>query len=88
MTTNYGSPITGTLTATTAVVSMIGYQIPATLALNSTDSSKGVAFSLDGVNYYPTTPTGTTTGQLYYVLTFPVKSVRFSGAINDTYSIL
>jgi hypothetical protein len=88
MTTNYGSPITGTLTATTAVVNVVGIQIPASIALNSADAGKAIAFSFDGTNYYTATPTGSMTGQIYYTLPFPVKTVKFTGAINDTYAIL
>jgi len=88
MTTNYGSPITGTLTGTTASVNVVGFQIPASIALNSADSSKAISFSFDGVHYYTATPTGSMTGQIYYVLNFPVKTVKFTGVANDTYSIL
>ena len=89
MTTNYGSPINGTLTGSTAIVNAVGIQLPATLILNSTASGKAIAFSLDGTNYYPAvTPTGSITGQLYYVLNFPVSKIEFTGAVNDTYSIL
>lgn len=88
MTTNYGSPITGTLTATTKTVNVVGLQIPASIALNTTDSGKKISFSIDGTVFVDVTPTGTPTGQIYYVLNFPVKSIKFTGAINDTYTIL
>lgn len=88
MTTNYGSPISGALTATTAVVNTVGIQIPASIALNSADSGKAIAFSFDGTHYYTATPTGSMTGQIYYVLNFPVKNIKFTGAIADTYTIL
>jgi len=88
MTTNYGSPITGTLTGTTATVNVVGTQIPASIALNSADSTKAIAISFDGTNYYTVTPTGSMTGQIYYVLAFPVKSIKFTGVANDTYTVL
>jgi len=46
--------------------------------------------SLDGgTTYYAAvTPTGTETSQIYYVLNFPVTTVKFTGAVADTYSIL
>ena len=88
MTTNYGSPITGTLTGTTATVNVIGIQIPASIALNSADAGKAIAFSFDGTKYYTVTPTGSMTGQIYFTLPFPVKTIKFTGAAADTYSIL
>ena len=89
MTTNYGSPITGALTATTAIVNVVGIQIPASIALNSTDGSKAIQFSFDGTAYAAAvTPTYTPTGQIVYVLNFPVKTIKFTGAIADTYTIL
>lgn len=88
MTTNYGSPITGTLAATTAVINVVGIQIPASVALNSVDGSKAIAFSFDGTKYYTVTPTGSMTGQIYFTLPFPVKTIKFTGAIADTYTIL
>jgi len=88
MTTNYGSPINGALTATTAIVNVVGIQIPASIALNTVDSTKAIAFSLDGTHYYTATPTGSMTGQIYYILPFPVKTIKFTGAIADTYTIL
>lgn len=88
MTTNYGSPVKGTLTGATATVTFPNTPIPATLVFNST-TTPTIQFSLDGTNFYPAvTPTGTMTGQIYYVLNFPVASVKFTGATNDTYAIL
>jgi hypothetical protein len=90
MTYNYGSPITGTLTGATAIVSTpaSAIQYPATVVFNST-TTPTIQFSLDGTNYYPAvTPTGTITGQIYYVLNFPVAKIKFTGAANDTYAIL
>jgi len=88
MTTNYGSPITGILITTTAIVNVVATQYPMSIALNTTDSGKKIEFSFDGANYYTATPTGSMTGQIYYVLNFPVKTVKFTGVANDTYSIL
>ena len=86
---NYGSPITGTLTASTAVVLVNNLQLPATLVLNSTEGGKAIALSVDGTTFFPSiTPTATKTGQLYFVLTFPVLGIQFTGAADDTYSIL
>jgi hypothetical protein len=90
MTYNYGSPITGTLTASTKIVAIpvttVSY--PATIVFNST-TTPTIAFSLDGITFYPTvTPTGSKTGQIYYVQTFPVAAIQFTGAISDTYAIL
>ena len=90
MTYNYGSPITGTLTGTTLEVLVPNLVYPATIVLNSADASRGIQLSLDnGVTYYAkVTPTGTATGQIYYVLTFPVTKIKFTGVADDTYSIL
>lgn len=86
---NYGSPIKGTLTATTANVAVTQLNFPSTLVMNST-SSPTIKLSLDGgTTFYPAvTPTGTETGQIYYVLNFPVTNILFTGAIGDTYAIL
>jgi hypothetical protein len=91
MTTNYGSPITGTLDATgSTVVNVTGLLTPnSTLVLNSSDGGKAMAFSLDGGTlFYEITPTGTQNGQLYFVLSFPVTNIGFSGAEGDTWAIL
>jgi len=88
MTYNYGSPIKGTLTAATAIVALPNVMNPLTVVFHST-TSPTIQFSLDGTNFYPAvTPTGSMTGQIYFVLTFPVAALKFTGAINDTYSLL
>ena len=88
--TNYGSPITGTLTGTTATVAVNIVQVPATLVLNSTQGGRTIQFSFDnGTTFYPAvTPTYSETAQIAYVLNFPVTTIKFTGAANDTYSIL
>jgi len=90
MTYNYGSPITGTLTETTLEVLVPNLVYPATIVLNSSDETRTIQFSLDnGVSYYgAVTPTGTATGQIYYVLTFPVTEIKFTGVTDDTYAII
>ena len=89
---NYGSPISGTLTGTTATVAISPTNVafPATLVLNSAAGGRAIQLSLDnGSTFYgAVTPTGTETSQIYYVLTFPVTTVKFTGAANDTYTIL
>jgi len=87
---NYGSPITGTLTGTTATVAIPILVYPATIVLNSAAGGRTIQLSVDNGNtfYSAVTPTGTETGQIYYVLTFPVTTIKFTGAANDTYSIL
>ena len=85
---NYGSPINGVLAEATAVRSVPNLVYPATIVFNST-TTPTIQFSLDGTNFYPAvTPTGSMTGQVYYVLNFPVASLKFTGAVNDTYTIL
>ena len=90
MTYNYGSPITGTLTDTTATVSIPALVYPATIVLNSAADGRAIQLSLDSGATFLTavTPTGTATGQIYYVLTFPVTTIKFTGVASDTYSIL
>ena len=90
MTYNYGSPITGTLTTTTAIVALPNLVYPATLVLNSAAGGRAIQLSLDnGTTFYgAVTPTQTETGQIYYVLNFPVTTVKLNGAVADKYSIL
>lgn len=90
MSYNYGSPITGTLTGTTAVVNVPNVVYPASLVLNSAAGGRAIQFSFDGgVTYYAAvTPTYTETSQIVYVLNFPVTTVKFTGAAADTYRIL
>ena len=91
MTTNYGSPITGTLDATgNTVVNVTNLLTPSsTLVLNSNAEGAAMAFSVDsGTLFYDITPTGTQSGQKYFVLTFPVTSIGFAGAEGDTWAIL
>ena len=87
---NYGSPITGTLTDTTATVALPVLSFPATLVLNSADAGRAIQLSFDsGATFYTAvTPTLSETGQLVYALTYPATTVKFTGAANDTYSIL
>jgi len=87
---NYGSPIKGTLTSTTAMVTVPNLVYPASIVLNSSAGSRAIQFSFDGgTTYYPAvTPTYTETGQIVYVLNFPVNAIQFTGAANDTYTIL
>lgn len=90
MTYNYGSPITGTLTGTTATVALPVLSFPATLVLNSANAGRAIQLSFDsGATFYPAvTPTLSETGQLVYALIYPATTVKFTGAANDTYSIL
>jgi len=92
MSYNYGSPISGTLTGTTATVAIpvTAVVTPTTLVLNSSAVGRAIQLSLDNGATFLTavTPTGTATGQIYYVLNFPVTTVKFTGAASDTYSIL
>jgi len=91
MQTNYGSPIIGTLDATGSVaVNVTGILTPSsTIVLISSAVGAAMAFSVDGGDsYYNITPTGTKTGQMYFVLTFPVTNIGFSGAEGDTWAIL
>jgi hypothetical protein len=84
----YGGVITGTLTGATAVVIVNNLKPISTIVFNST-TSPTIQLSLDGTTFYPAvTPTGTKSGQIYYVLNFPVAAIQFTGATNDTYSIL
>jgi len=87
---NYGSPITGTLTTTTAVVQFPNEPMPASIVLNSASGSRAIQFSFDnGTTFYPAvTPTYSETGQIVYVLNFPVTTIQFTGAVNDTYAII
>ena len=90
MTYNYGSPITGTLTGTTATVALPVLAFPATLVLNSANGSRAIQLSFDnGTTFYTAvTPTLSETGQIVYALTYPATTVKFTGAANDTYAIL
>ena len=91
MTTNYGSPIIGNIDATgSAVVKVAGILTPSsTLVLVSSAQNAAMAFSVDGGDsYYDITPTATKTGQMYFVLTFPVTNIGFSGSEGDTWAIL
>ena len=87
---NYGSPITGTLTATTAVVPVPFNVTVASIVLNSSAGGRAIQLSFDGgVSYFAAvTPTFTATGQIVYTLSFPVTAIKFTGAISDTYAIL
>ncbi len=87
---NYGSPITGTLTSTTVVVTFPNEPMPASIVLNSASGTRAIQFSFDnGTTFYPAvTPTYSETGQIVYVLNFPVTTIQFTGAVNDTYAII
>lgn len=85
----YGARINGTLIAATFIATVNNLKPISTVVFNSS-TSPTIQFSLDGgTTYYPAvTPTGTETGQIYYVLSFPVTNIKFTGAIGDTWSIL
>jgi hypothetical protein len=90
MSYNYGSPITGTLTGTTATVGLPILSFPATLVLNSAAGGRAIQLSFDnGTTFYAAvTPTLSETGQIVYALPYPATTVKFTGAANDTYAIL
>jgi len=90
MTFNFGSPITGTLTTTTAVVAVPNTPVPLSVVLNSQAGGRAIQFSFDnGATYYAAvTPTYTEATQIVYVLTFPVTNIKFTGAAADTYSLV
>lgn len=90
MSYNYGSPISGTLSGTTATISLPALVYPATLVLNSSNGSRAIQLSFDnGSTFYTAvTPTLSETGQIVYALTYPATTVKFTGANGDTYSIL
>jgi hypothetical protein len=90
MTYNYGSPVVGTLTGTTATVTLYNAPYPLTLVLNSSAGGRAIQLSFDnGDTYYTAvTPTLTEVGQIVYALTYPATTVKFTGAANDTYTIL
>jgi hypothetical protein len=87
---NYGSPLTGTLTGTTATVALPTLYYPATLILNSSAGGRAIQLSFDSGTTFMTavTPTLTATGQIVYALPYPATTVKFTGAAADTYSIL
>jgi hypothetical protein len=79
----------GKLTGTTAVVNMPNTPVPVSVVLNSTAGGRAIQFSFDGTTFYPAvTPTYTETSQIVFVLQFPVSTIQFTGAANDTYSII
>jgi len=90
MTFNFGSPITGTLTTTTAAVAVPNTPVPLSIVLNSAAGGRAIQLSFDnGATYYPAvTPTYTETSQIVYVLTFPVTTIKFTGAAADTYALV
>lgn len=84
----YGAPLSGTLTSGSATINVNNLKPISTLVLNST-TSPSIQLSLDGTNFYTAvTPTGSMTGQIYYILNFPVVSIKFNGAAADTWAIL
>jgi hypothetical protein len=79
----------GTLTGTTAVVNMPNTPTPVSIVLNSAASGRAIQFSFDGTTFYAAvSPTYTETSQIVYTLQFPVAAIKFTGAANDTYSII
>jgi hypothetical protein len=89
MTNNYGSPIIGNIDNTGSVVVNVSGILTPTSTLVLVSASGAMAFSVDGGDtYYDITPTGTKTGQMYFVLTFPVTNIGFSGSEGDYWAIL
>lgn len=85
---SYGAPLKGTLAGSSATVTVNNLKPISTLVLSST-STPNIQLSFDGTIFYTAvTPTGTATGQIYYVLNFPVAAIKFNGAAADTWSIL
>jgi len=90
MTYNYGSPIVGELSGTSAMVQVPNVPYPATVVFNSAESGRTIQLSFDfGTTWMPAvTPTLTATGQIVYALTYPCTHVKFTGVSGDTYTIL
>ena len=86
-----GIAVAGTGSAENAVIATVpNIPKPFSLVLNSTATDRGIQLSVDkGVSFYgPVTPTYSSTGQIVYILNFPVTNVRFNGNLNDTYAII
>ena len=72
-----------------AIQQVFNLPSPISIVLNSSASDRTIQLSFDGVNFNPpVTPTYIATGQIVYILNFPVTHVRFNGNLNDTYTIL
>lgn len=87
---NYGSPIVGTLTGTSATVQVPNIPYPASIILNSAELTRAIQLSFDFGDTWMTavTPTLTATSQIVYALTYPCTHVKFTGVAEDTYTIL
>ena len=81
---------TTTSTTATVAIPVTSIAVPATIVLNSSAAGRAIQLSFDnGSTFYAAvTPTNSETGQIYFVLTYPATTVKFTGAANDTYSIL
>lgn len=90
MTYNYGSPIVGELSGTSATAQIPNIPYPASVVLNSAAVGRTIQLSFDfGDTWMPAvTPTLTATGQIVYSLIYPCTHVKFTGVAGDTYTIL
>jgi hypothetical protein len=84
----YGAPIvSGKMVDSFEIVYVNNLKPISTLVLNS--FSGKISLSVDGNLFYDgVTPTQEQSGQLYYVLTFPVRAIQFQGNPGDTYAII
>ncbi len=78
---------TGTMTATTAVVNVGVNDAPMTATLTSAAGGRQIELSSDGINYYVATPSASTAAMINVSITTPIAKVRFTGAINDVWSV-
>lgn len=79
----------GTLPAGGTVAVGVGAGSPPfTLQLNSTNASRAIEISADGLNFVTPTPTATTAGTVLLNYNGPIGQVLFAGAAADPWTIL
>lgn len=64
-----------------------GAPLPMTLTLTSTADGREIAISMDETNYIVPSYDATATAFISVAITSPIAGVRFTGALNDTWSV-
>ena len=79
---------TGTLPSAGTLAQAVGSGLPPfAIQLTSTNASRAISQSLDGVNWFPIVPTGTVTGAIFATVNNPVGQFLFAGAAGDAFEI-
>lgn len=83
-----GPKFAGLLGGASTVIGVRTAAMPGSYTLVSTDGTRKIEFSCDGVNYFQPTYDASPAAYITVAALAPIVNVRFTGAATDTYTVL